>query len=714
MKVTGSSCKNRKGFTLIEAAISLLILGLLLAPLIVLYGNYMERQKLSTSYENIYQAVDALQNYRRMNGFYPCPAPMSVDRTDADYGRAQTCRAAPFNALTPGNCVDGLCVETSIRALANPRVIVGAMPFRDLQVDEEDTYDAYGGRLYYAITESMTDIATLNDNNGAIAVRNPGGNPVAVPDGSAVYTVYHTGPTQKGAYSRDGQLIEVCSGTDLDRENCNDGFSTGSGPNNAVYLASQRNDAAGANFYDDEILFFSQISDPTWKRTLANPENIEELTPNFVGVGTPGPTEDLDISSAGTGADSMYVNGSTGLPGNGGTITTNQICDPTGANCFPPSLIAGDNTLGLPDTGMLCGAGTYMAGIQNGAPICKAIAVMCPLTTPVLTGFNGSGNPICVALPGASCPVQQRTECAANDVSLPSAIDTTLSSVFSLGACRSVQYRCSGGSWVVQSSNGNCTFTPTVTTSAAIPCGAGYTGTYTTTTTSTCGGGSGTTSTFATTCTCVGASVPENDNCSAILGGDWTGTATRTVNYPAPSCTASATAWDTSACVCAPGGTDTRACSHPDVGIGSAWLGTATRTITRTPPTCTATLGAWNTGGCSCDLTPKQTFVNHTCANPVCEEPDPSDQDEYSATVNPATCVPNTPTLVDPGSCRPKGFKWVNVGNSGSSAPSLPPSPNYIGDGCSCAQHSATAGPSTVTCFYSTDPAHNIYKCKCQ
>ena len=724
MKMHRSGFGNQaSGFTLIETAISLVILGIILAPLLVLYGNYREREKLSVSYENVYQAVDTLQNFRRMNGYYPCPAPMSVDRADAGYGRATACKAAPFDTTVPGNCVNGLCVENSVRAAAlavltppaSPRVLVGAVPFRDLQIDEEDTYDAYGGRLYYAITESMTDIVTINDNNGAIAVRNDAGNPLATPDGSAGFVVFHTGPTQKGAYSRDGVLIEACAGAELDIENCNDGFSSGAGTSvNAVYVASSRNDSAGATYYDDEIVFFSQITEPTWKRTVANPEDIEELSPNFVGVGTAGPGTDMDIRSATTGNDSLYVNGATGLPGAGGTLVTDTVCDETASDCFAPALIAGDANA-LPATGgMLCGAGTYMSGIENGGPRCEAIAIVCPDAAPVLTGFDGAGNPNCVALPGASCPAETRTVCGANDVSLAAAIDTTLSAFFNLGACRNVRYRCNGGTWGAETDTGSCVFVPVVTTSDPIDCGTGYTGTYTTTTTTSCSGGGVTTDTFAANCVCTGATVNETENCSVVSGGSWTGTATRTVTYSPPSCAPDNPAWDTSGCICAAPILETLACSHASVGLGPAWSGNATRTITRSGPACTPDSPAWDISGCTCDTTPVITYADHACANPVCEEPDPADRDQYTATINPTTCAQNAPALTHTGTCRPKAFKWIDINSTGVPSPSLPPGARFKGDGCSCADHADTTGANTKTCYYATDPSRTIYNCKCQ
>ena len=735
------SKKYEQGFTLIEMAIVMMILGLIAAPLLLLYNNYQKRERELSGYENVYQAVDGLQNFRRLNGFYPCPAPMNVNRTDPNYGRAVACQqgAATDTALgAAGNCTQGVCKEQAVAArigtlgAGDPDVIVGAIPFRDLQVDESETYDGYGGRLYYAITQSMTAALTLNDDNGAISVRNVDDQEITSPiasGGTAAYVVFHTGATQNGAYSRDGVLIEPCAGAEEDVANCTDGFEDGTTPADSIYIASRLNDVPGANFYDDEILYFSQISDPMWRRVDANPENIEELVVEGVAVGpvTPAANVLLDVRAPAAGSQAnVYVNGPGGVANTGGDIRANRICDGAG-NCFAPELIAG--SVGAGTGGMRCAAGEYMTGIEGGGPMCENdIQVRCSGATPIMRGFDGAGNPICVAPPGLTCPAATRTVCTGGDVTLAAAADTTLTGFFNRGACRQARYRCQSGAWVDVAGypTGHCTNTIPAATVTTHSCGPGYGGaTYTVTTPSApvCGGGAGpATSTRTTDCICVGGSGVENSNCQARLGANWQNTPlSRTINYPAPSCAATPEPWDTSSCQCI-SGNQTAACSTPGImtmASPNGWTGSATRTVERLLANlCVPTdpNPAWNTTGCSCDTSDRIRYQSHACADPVCEiaETDPTKMDKYVATVNPATCVVGPEVLESLGSCRARGFTWISVGDTGADAPSRPPSARIATESCSCSDHNATLGVGTRSCFIAGDPTNSIHNCKCQ
>src|SRR5690606_32559964 len=108
------------GFTLVEVAISLIILGCLIAPLVMLYNNYLREKKVETTYKNVQSAVDAVQRFRQLNGHYPCPAPLNVPQDFADvstgviYGEAHpfACDGVngnPSPSIAVGNCQSGVC-----------------------------------------------------------------------------------------------------------------------------------------------------------------------------------------------------------------------------------------------------------------------------------------------------------------------------------------------------------------------------------------------------------------------------------------------------------------------------------------------------------------------------------------------------------------------------------------------------------------------------
>ncbi len=522
--------EDMRGFTLLEVMISMIVIGLLVAPFLQIYSNYLQREKMRITDEHVRQASAYIQSYRTANGAYPCPAQMTAPSSNANYGVAVDCSAGgatydpPLN-LTAGNCLNGICMEQAIasRVAGAPlvgteiNVIVGALPYRDLQMEEEGSLDGYGSRLLYAVTYSMTNRTTLDDVKGAISILDNVGNPRVIPDGSVDYLILSTGKTRQGGYTREGLFSSSCVGGTLDSQNCNPGFEGGVATTNSIYVDSLRNEVAGLNFYDDVIEYGAQERISPWKRTDANPEDIESLIINNTGVGVPNPSQKLTISALNAGdPPALRVSGASG---NNGKILTDQVCDLSG-NCFRPENIAGNNASNPGDEvttgdGMKCPAGEYMVGIQNGVAICENdIEVICPTSTPVLVDPNPGGAPVCVGIPAASCPAATIALCPGHsttpDVFLPLAGDGANTGFKYAGDCRKRKYRCDAGIWIGFNSSGACTSSSTSTTTplctSVYGYGSGLT-TYTNNTATTC---SSANNTLLTDCTCIGASAIRN------------------------------------------------------------------------------------------------------------------------------------------------------------------------------------------------------------
>ncbi len=771
--------RENSGFTLVEVAISLLILGLILTPLVVLYNNYKVEEDVRTSYQNVAAVVSSLQEFRAQNGRYPCPSSLTAARNVATYGAENTTACSDGGVSLPDNTcslVSGLCAETAIpartaqlAAIPGPvgpignRVIVGGVPFRDLQMDESDTVDAYGGRLVYVITEVMTNRDTLNDEHGAIAVRNEVGDSLSQNDGGIAFAVISHGPTKMGAYNSAGQLFAACTAGLNESQNCNAGFATGGAiaANSSIYISAPISTGAGGAFYDDQMIFFSQSTDPYWQRIDGNMDDIEDLSPDTVNVGLDASIDTaMEVVSPGM-VNAMRVYGTNA---NDGKIKTNLLCDENGENCFTPSDIGGTDMAACP-------ANEYAVGIEGDPArpghsrlICTRdmTGVLCEEPTPIFTGVDSAGNPICVSSPGNSCPSEPRVICpnsTAKTVTLPATSDTGITEFFdntSEGGCRKERYRCNDGTWDVLTSSGVCALAGPST--ATVSCGPGYGGgTYTRTTTPTCSGNT-VTNDFATACVCVGETLEQTRTCRQLRGGSWTSAVslTRTITYDATTCTPDNPAWDYSTCTCredqtwdrwcnqinsrykkAPmltytrtydlsnncstvnSGWDTSQCSCRDPELknfscaykkGAGWIGTAVRTRTYSGESCDVS-DTWDTSDCSCDTTPQVSYDNPTCANPTCEEVDT--QNKYETQIDPATCalMPSTKTLVTAGTCKAKTFKWKKVAPGIGYAHSTPSSPRYIGDPCGCEDRMETG---LKICYEKSDPNWKKFKCSCQ
>lgn len=124
---------NNKGFSLIELAMVLFIVGLLLGGLLIPLSTSIEQQNRELAEEQLTQVRDALLGFSIINGRLPCP-----DCPDDTIG---TCNAAAAAEVNDGQ-------EDLVGTAPNRtcRTDVGNVPWVDLQVDEDD---AWGNHLTY-------------------------------------------------------------------------------------------------------------------------------------------------------------------------------------------------------------------------------------------------------------------------------------------------------------------------------------------------------------------------------------------------------------------------------------------------------------------------------------------------------------------------------------------------------------------------------------
>lgn len=257
--------KNKsRGFTLIEMCISMLIIGLLIAPVVTAYNIYEQNRKIEKTASALDRAATNLEGYLAAFGRYPCPASLTVAPGDVGYGleardASGNCEFAP---AVPG------IIQTTNTAAATPNqdVLIGALPFKTLNLQEDDTYDGYMMRLTYAVSDIQTDSTTFQSGGGRIDIhklRDSDNTPVSMLSNpnTADYVVVSYGRQNAGGYSLHGVLVDNCTNAlTLDQENCD---------NDAIFMFTEL-----SNMGDDQIAYTGGKSNTPWQYQEGETDDI--------------------------------------------------------------------------------------------------------------------------------------------------------------------------------------------------------------------------------------------------------------------------------------------------------------------------------------------------------------------------------------------------------------------------------------------------------
>ena len=367
-KTTLKNITNQDGFTLIDVAIALMVIGLLTAPLIAQYNDYQHRAEASNMNGNFNSANDAIRQFYFENNRYPCPADPTLNVTDANYGEENCTGAAPIIAA-PATDVDGIAGIDNIW--------IGALPFKALRMTPKEALDPWNNKINYAISDLLA-VPTLNN---PIAVFNPGygmvtirreesviadicdGVPVVVPN--IHYALYSNGRDSIGAYNAEGIQGQACpaAGATLDEENCN---------NDIIFRAPtcRVSNVAGANHYDDWFyggnMQPEMTQSPTKMWTPGTNPTDSGTDVGYIGLANNNPQSELDVIG------NIRAENDATDPTKSGQAHASDYCDTTGGNCFQPNVIAGN------DPTMRCTNSQGMAGIGSNQARCTDVLTSVP------------------------------------------------------------------------------------------------------------------------------------------------------------------------------------------------------------------------------------------------------------------------------------------------------------------------------------------------
>jgi prepilin-type N-terminal cleavage/methylation domain-containing protein len=141
---------GRKGFSLVEIAIVLVVIGLIISGGLLGLSPVLQANKLTQTNAQMDKIDKALQVYVIQNGCLPCPA----NPTDAN-SATKAGQAEITGGTTYTGCAGTTCINSNY----------GIVPWATLGLSENDVIDPYGGFIDYAPSTSTTGTASCPNTN---------------------------------------------------------------------------------------------------------------------------------------------------------------------------------------------------------------------------------------------------------------------------------------------------------------------------------------------------------------------------------------------------------------------------------------------------------------------------------------------------------------------------------------------------------------------
>ena len=168
---------------------------------------------------------ESLRMYGERYGKLPCPTPITLVKTNADFGLpAADCDTTPTTGVTHNSPIVSK---------------TGGVPYKVLGLSESFAADEWDNRYVYTVSNAF--ISSIdNDDEGVVNVNDRGANIIT---DEAAFVVYSPGKTGLGGTNHDNLSTETCNVGNLDGENCG-------GVAGRFIDSSIRETDAAANFYD--------------------------------------------------------------------------------------------------------------------------------------------------------------------------------------------------------------------------------------------------------------------------------------------------------------------------------------------------------------------------------------------------------------------------------------------------------------------------------
>lgn len=245
-------CKRDCGFSLLELAIVLTIVGFLMAGLLPTLSSQVETQRIRDTRKQLDEIKDALIGYATANGRLPCPASSTSNGNESFCTSASgSCGAEIISPTPTPNPGHGHC--------KNP--YDGFVPAASLGLAPVDSQgymlDGWNNRIRYAVTTANSYAFTKTSGMQTMTI------PLLAPDLYVCASSPNPGsPSQSAANCGTATALTISAPAVIYSTGINGGYG-GGGTDELANANPYSNPTGSPNSYDDKV-FVSHEQTPTF------------------------------------------------------------------------------------------------------------------------------------------------------------------------------------------------------------------------------------------------------------------------------------------------------------------------------------------------------------------------------------------------------------------------------------------------------------------
>ena len=265
----GVAMRRFSGFTLIELALVIAILGLLAAAAFRYATNISNTRNYADLNETLTTIEEALRAYSASQSRLPCPSDITLSDNATNFGKEVgtsgdgNCTGYNFiNSGTDPDNADGLYDAT-----AASNVVAGGVPTKTLKIDDRYAYDPWGRRILFAVdkritaTSAFTTYSVTNSTIGVVVVKQNSTDTLAnAITYKAVYSLTSFGPNGHGGYVRNPSAtstrFNAASTNTNEQNNCHCNSSAVTTAFDRIFVQNSKTPSTTlTNVFDDVVRF---------------------------------------------------------------------------------------------------------------------------------------------------------------------------------------------------------------------------------------------------------------------------------------------------------------------------------------------------------------------------------------------------------------------------------------------------------------------------